>query len=325
MHAGNSMNPWSLFWSHGHSTTFGDYFKQGYTGAVADWWRSALDNLPGDSTVLEVGCGNCSLLPAMIDSKVRGRYIGVDIAKVQMSEVASQNLPGSGLEIILHSETRAEDIPEPDTSVDLAASVFGIEYSDLDQSLPEIFRLLKPGGRFAALLHHDNSVVTTMSRRAISEYNDYDLEKVISALQTISMERDRSPTVAALKTNPRAEKSRNRINRMAQKYLANTDLKTANATMFEFMTQALKFFKMMNADSAARGRFIASLREEHKASHERFGQMVSVALNEKGIEDIKAKLDGLGFGDITSEVVYSNGNVLAWALSAAKSPAAVLH
>ena len=308
------MNPWSLFWRQGHSTTFGDYFKQGYAGAVADWWQSKLDTMSINSVVMEVGCGNCSLLPGMIKSGQKGKYIGVDLASIRLSPVAEQGLSESGIEVLLHSGTPAEDIPEPDDSVDLVASVFGIEYSDFDRSLPEVFRVLKPGARFCALLHHDDSVVTTMSRRAIAEYDSYDVRKVIDALNTISTERDRTPSIAGLKTNPRAEKSRKRINRLAEKYLSNTDPATANATMFEFMTDVLKFFKMMGAHSQARRQFISSLADEHKASHERFKQMVSVAFDARGIENLQAKMRSLGFGETKANVIYTNDNIFAWEL-----------
>ncbi len=312
------MNPWSLFWRQGHSTTFGEYFKQGYAGAVADWWQSVLESLPARTVVMEVGCGNCSLLPAMIKAGVNAKYIGVDIASVQLSAIAEQGLAESKIEVILHSRTPAEEVPEPTASVELIASVFGIEYSDLDRSLPEVLRLLKPGGRFCALLHHDDSVVTSMSRRAISEYDSYDIKKVIEALTTISNERDKTPSIAALKTNPRAEKSRNRINKMAEKYLGSTNPATANATMFEFMTEALKFFKIMGSRSEDRRQFISSLAEEHKASHERFKQMVAVALDEKEIEKLQSKLRELGFGETKAKVIYTNKDILAWELSTVK-------
>jgi len=312
------MNPWSLFWRQGHSTTFGDYFKQGYEGAVADWWQSELANLSENPVVMEVGCGNCSLLPAMIKSGLNGKYIGVDIAKIGLSAVSEQGLSESGIEVLVHSETPAEQVPEPDGSVALLASVFGIEYSDFDRSLPEVFRLLETGGRFRALLHHDDSVVTSMSRRAISEYSDYDLNKVIDALNTISTERDRSPSIADLQTNPRAEKSRKRINLMAEKYLSDRNPNTANATMFEFMTDALKFFKLMGTKSQDRRQFISSLAEEHKASHERFNQMVSVALNASDIENLQVKLRELGFSEVKAEAIYTNSDILAWQLNAEK-------
>jgi len=310
------MNPWSLFWRQGHSTTFGDYFKQGYAGAVADWWQSKLFTLPANPVVLEVGCGNCSLLPAMIKSGVKGRYVGVDLARVQLSAVSEQGLPESGIEVTLHSETPAENVPEPDDSIGIVASVFGIEYSDLNQSLPEVLRLLKPGGQFCALLHHADSVVTSMSRRAISEYNSYDLNRVIDALHTISTERDKTPSIAELRSNPKAEESRNLINQMAEKYLRDTDLKTANATMFEFMTAALKFFKLMGAPALDRREFISSLAEEHKASHERFKQMVSVAFDNSAIENLLAKLRDLGFTDTNASVIFTKDEILAWGLNA---------
>ena len=315
------MNPWSLFWRQGHSTTFGDYFKQGYTGAVDDWWQAKLSARPANPVVLEVGCGNCSLLPAMVKSGVKGAYIGVDLASIRLSTVSEQGLPESGIKVILHSETPAEKVPEPDVSIGLIASVFGIEYSDFDQSLPEILRLLEPGGQFCALLHHADSVVTSMSQRAISEYNGDDLDRVIDALSTISAERDKTPSLADLGSNPKAEEGRKTINRMADKYLTDTDIKTANATMFELMTDALKFFKMMGAPGQDRRLFISSLAEEHKASHERFKQMVSVAFNDSAIENLKLKLLELGFTDTSVSVIYSKDDILAWELYAEKPPA----
>ena len=315
------MNPWSLFWHQGHSTTFGDYFKQGYAGPVADWWHSKLTTLPTGSVVLELGCGNCSLLPAMISSGIKGKYIGVDLARVRLSAVSEQGLPESGIEVRLHSEIPAENVPEADVSIGLVVSVFGIEYSDLDQSLPEVLRLLKPGGQFCALLHHDDSVVTSMSRRATSEYNSDDLNRIIDALNSISTERDKTPSITELGSNPRAEEGRMLINQMAEKYLSNTDLKTANATMFEVMTDALKFFKMMAAPAHDRRQFTSSLAEEHQASHERFKQMASVAFDDSAIESLKVKLSELGFTEIKASVIYTKDDILAWELSAEKIPA----
>ncbi len=312
------MNPWSVFWRQGHSTTFGDYFKHGYDGAVAAWWQQHVDAMGTDTTVLEVGCGNCSLLPFLVRSGNRGKYIGVDLASIEISEVAREGLDDSGIDVVLHGETPAEEIPEGDASVDIVASVFGIEYSDLDRSLGEVQRVLKPGGKFVALLHHDASVVTSMSRRALSEYDAADLESVISALRTISLARDETPSLADLKNHPQAEQARAEINRLAAKYLNDTNPATANATMFELMTNALKLFKMMGASSEERQRFIESLGTEHRASRERFDQMVSVACDESGIRALEVKLGDLGFGNTRTGAVHTNNEILAWELCTEK-------
>lgn len=312
------MNPWSVFWRQGHSTTFGDYFKQGYDGAVAAWWKAHVEALADDAWVLEVGCGNCSLLPGLVQSGRQARYIGVDLASVEISDIAKEGLDESGIEVVLHGDTPAEALPEEDSSVDVVASVFGIEYSDLDKSLSEVQRVLKPGGKLVTLLHHDESVVTSMSRRALDEYDEQDLESVIAALGTISKARDETADLAALKNNPNAEKAREEINRLAGKYLSNTDPNTANATMFELMTNALKFFKMMGASSADREQFIEALGAEHRASRERFDQMVTVALDQSGVEQLEVKLADLGFTNTRVDVIHTNNEILAWNLCTEK-------
>ncbi len=96
----------------------------------------------------------------------------------------------------------------------------------MERSVPETARLLKTGGRFCALLHHDGSIVTTMSRRAISEFNNDDLRKAIESLAAISSERDQITNLAELKNSQKAEKGRLMINTLAQKYLSDTDLQT---------------------------------------------------------------------------------------------------
>jgi ubiquinone/menaquinone biosynthesis C-methylase UbiE len=312
------MNPWSLFWRQGHSTTFGPYYKQGYEGAVADWWKSVLTDLPPEVSVMEVGCGNCSLLPDMVKSGLKGKYIGVDLAAVKPSDVASQGLAESGIELVLHSETPAEELPEPDESIDLFASVFGIEYTNLDKSFSQAYRVLKPGGSLRALLHHSGSVVTGMSKRAYDEFNAEDLRVVINALTTISMVRDKVASPSELKANAEAEKNRQILNLIAEKYLSDTNPETGNATMFEFMTQALGFFKVLGASQAQRQDFIGGLANEHLASHERFRQMVAVAFDAEGIDRLKSKLQALGFVEVSAKVINTENNILAWELCAKK-------
>jgi ubiquinone/menaquinone biosynthesis C-methylase UbiE len=308
------MNPWSVFWRQGHSTTIGDYLKQGYDGAVADWWQVHVDAMAPGSVVLEVACGNCSLLPALARSGKPGRYIGVDLASVEISEVARKELESSALDVVVHTETPAEEIPEADASVDTVVSVFGVEYSDINRSLDEIRRVLKPGGRFLALIHHDASIVTTMSRRAVSEYVEDDIRALIDALRTISKARDETPDLSQLKNNAEAESARATINELAGQYLGDTNPDTANATMFELMSNALKFFKMMGQDTAKRAEFIESLAEEHAASRDRFAQMVSVALDDCGARDLEVKLADLGFDATRVDVIHSNEDILAWEL-----------
>ena len=161
-----------------------------------------------------------------------------------------------------------------------------------------------------------SSVVTRMSKRALSEFDNADLALVVESLSAISSERDRVGDLAELKNSARAERARVRINTLAQKYLNDTDPRTGNATMFEVMKNALAFFKMMGADSGQRQAFIASLEAEQRASHERFRQMVSVALDDEGAEAFKARLADAGFRKTKVDVLRTGDEILAWAVQA---------
>ena len=84
--------------------------------------------------------------------------------------------------------------------------------------------------------------------------------------------------------------------------------------MFELMSNALKFFKMMRQDSSTRSAFVDALTEEHRASRDRFEQMVSVALDDCRVRELEVKLTALGFDATRVEVIHSHKDILAWEL-----------
>lgn len=64
-----------------------------------------------------------------------------------------------------------EDLPFEASRFDGAASQFGIEYADARRALPELARVLKPGGRCQMLLHHAASVITLQTAMQIAAYD----------------------------------------------------------------------------------------------------------------------------------------------------------
>ena len=52
------MDAWGNFWEKGHSTTFGEYYADGYTkGYIAHWWAAILNSRDTQKLhILEVGC-----------------------------------------------------------------------------------------------------------------------------------------------------------------------------------------------------------------------------------------------------------------------------
>jgi SAM-dependent methyltransferase len=127
----------------------------GYLGVVRHLLEEA--QLQPGETVLEVGCGT-GVLDRWLARHTGGanRVVGLDISPYLLREatalVRKEDLEG----VIEFREGRAEALPFPDNSFDVAMSSTVIQRVDADQMLREMVRVTKPGGRVAVVGHaHD--------------------------------------------------------------------------------------------------------------------------------------------------------------------------
>ena len=317
------MEPWTSFWEHGHSTTFGAFFKDGYDGAIKSWWHQILTSVPQPVDVLDIGCGNGALLLDLLEKRITGSYTGVDLASVKLSDVAKQKLNvNNTLKAQLKPKTDAEQLPFESESLDLTVSVFGIEYSDLKKSLPEAIRVLKPGGAFHALMHADESVISSMSARALSEFQDDDMASIVKNLNTIDQQLNELRIPAKLKTSREAEAARTDLNALAQKYMSNLDPETGNAIMVQFVGDALKYFKMIKQSDVVRKRYIDGLSAEFAASRQRYHAMAAAAQNEADVHSIQTLLQTQPCASVRVEKFFADPDqkeLAGWHISARKS------
>jgi ubiquinone/menaquinone biosynthesis C-methylase UbiE/catechol 2,3-dioxygenase-like lactoylglutathione lyase family enzyme len=122
------------------------------------WQRARLEaavRLVGDGpgSLLEVGVGSGRLLARLAE---RGWDVaGIDAAP-RMLELARERMPGARLEV-----ARAEELPFADASFDAVVAVGVLEYGDLEASLRELARVLRPGGR--AVVGVRNSAAPTVA------------------------------------------------------------------------------------------------------------------------------------------------------------------
>ncbi|MGA7562238.1 MAG: methyltransferase domain-containing protein [Desulfobaccales bacterium] len=101
------------------------------------------------AAILDIGCG------AGVDSIIAaglvgpsGSVTGIDVVPEMLAR-ASENARLAGLANVAFRESSAEQLPFPDNSFDLVISngVFNLVV-DKVQALGEVFRVLKPAGRF---------------------------------------------------------------------------------------------------------------------------------------------------------------------------------
>ncbi|MBU2490174.1 MAG: class I SAM-dependent methyltransferase [Proteobacteria bacterium] len=109
----------------------------------------ALGGPMGGGRALEVGCGRGVGCRIVLDVFGAGQVTGMDLDP-DMVRRAGERLAGYGDRVRLYAGD-VTDIPEEDASFD-AVFDFGILHHvpDWQKALSEVFRVLKPGGRFYA-------------------------------------------------------------------------------------------------------------------------------------------------------------------------------
>src|SRR5207237_4383068 len=71
--------------------------------------------------------------------------------------------------IIFLRGTEIEALPFPRAGFAAVISQYGIEYTDLDRSLPEAVRMVAPGGRLRFVVHAADGIVARDARAVIAD------------------------------------------------------------------------------------------------------------------------------------------------------------
>ena len=157
---------WSVFWQSNqlHSCVPVDEDPN----ALGPVWQDFFSSLPAGATILDMGTGNGSLAAQAVTvsrSKSPPFSIhGVDLADIEPSRYVASADEILGV-VTFHARTAMENLPFESASVDAVGSQYAIEYSNINESLREVHRVLKPGGRLRFLLHANNGVLKERCRQ----------------------------------------------------------------------------------------------------------------------------------------------------------------
>jgi SAM-dependent methyltransferase len=148
--------------------------RPGYPPEAVDW---ALAHAPG-LDVLDLGAGTGKLTEALV-ARPGVHVTAVDPDPAMLAQLRLR------LAAVDAREGAAEAIPLPDASVDAVLAGQAIHWFDLDRALPEIARVLRPGGVLAGLWNGDDVTV-----------------EWVAGLQEVAAVRNRAPNVAGDRAIP---------------------------------------------------------------------------------------------------------------------------
>lgn len=150
---------WSEYWGQGHITSFGDAFKVNYQGEIKALWQNFSRTLDKYSKVLDIGTGNGAVIE-LIQAVSQHECVGIDLARI--NDEVTKNIKGHFI-----SHVSAEKMPFKNAEFDTVISQFALEYSDVDLSLNEIYRVLKSKGKIHLVCHHESSIIVKPNRKIL--------------------------------------------------------------------------------------------------------------------------------------------------------------
>lgn len=300
-----SQTHWNSFWSQGFITTFGSTLPDNYTGELRRFWENLFSELENNCRILDIATGNGAIASIAVEELSRSGKTAMICAADAAVITEDIELPSTAKElrksIQFFSNTPCESLPFLQNHFDLVTSQYGIEYSDWNRSLSEVFRVLKPEASAHFICHRENSSIVNPSMDEITVYeaaiNKYGIFDAASEfIQILSA----SEHQAGQQNSAHLNKT---INDFRLELKGNP---LCNLLIAE-IAESIKGLRRLGIEGT-----LAQLRNrksEFEAAQSRLLDMKSAALNNTDIENILAECRDIGFSSADS-INFSNQSEL---------------
>jgi len=189
MTAVQNSSHWSEYWSDGNLTSLPQDFRANYDGEIAQFWNAQFSHVPEQGKLIDLCTGNGAvalLASAWFRSQSRATELyAVDAARIDPRSIARKypDLAQLLSSITLIGGCPVEDIDLPGGEFDLVTSQYGIEYCDWSKAADQVFRLLKPCGRFAFISHAVSTDIISYMENEWREYEALEELKFLSGIE----------------------------------------------------------------------------------------------------------------------------------------------
>ena len=313
---------WDRFWSYDRLSSFGTGSGAGNYGEhIASGWREFFASLPAGARILDLCTGNGAIAVMAVEAGDDLQVTGADLAAVRPAAFVSGSRPSLG-KIHFLANTPAEQLPLEDASFDAVVSQYGIEYSDMEQSVAEAVRVLAPGGKLRFAAHAAEGTVVMDTKRAIADA-DFLLDfidlpgRAAACFQAIlDVERRRaSGPLAQTTAQTRYATFRDGLKAVAERLQGAADVDMLSS-VHRSLTEL--FQQRQTHDEATLLAKVADLRTEVEAHRERERALLAAALFAEQIGALTERLEGLGLTEITRGEQRNGDDLIGHIIEAAR-------
>lgn len=308
----DSVTAWSRYWQ-GRTTdpcfTEGAGVFLGTPGVpfeLAEVWAPFANGLPENARVLDLATGSGSVVQQIARHAAAAgktlRIVGIDYANIPPPKDEAP----SGQSLEFRSGVRMEELPYADGEFDAATSQYGLEYSDLRQSLPEIARVLRPGATLCAVVHTDASVIVSFGRSNLQRIRNVDRKGLVSdALKAVNQAeaymKDPSKLAAWQKARDRLKGRFDRLRSL---------IKGSEDALYDVCVRLLAqlFAQIDQFDPDDSRQYVRDFGFELESWQARLQALSDAALNEASAVDLHERLRAAGFESITMKPVHHGPN-----------------
>jgi ubiquinone/menaquinone biosynthesis C-methylase UbiE len=324
----NKNKQWSNYWKQGHITSFGAGTAGNYSSGVKTYWFNCFKSLREGAVILDAATGNGAIAVFAVEySESFSKDFTVlasDAAVINETIVEeSKSLNKYRDKIQFFSSTPCEHLPFDDASIDLVCSQFGIEYSNLNESIPEVGRVLHDDGSFVAIMHHYLSVIVldavreqSMLKEALQEYKIFDILKQYceritdaSGKESVSLQTARKkPEVIQYE-----KKIREAITNLRTKYKNNEHNEILWSSINNYM------MKYLSRPKAEQYKGLATLQNSFQSAIDRQDDLREAALSKDAMLNLQRLAIESGFKDLAYEKnLNASFQTNGWNVSARK-------
>ncbi|TNJ33694.1 class I SAM-dependent methyltransferase [Arenimonas terrae] len=313
---------WSRYWAGGALHSCGGSFDGNYSGDIREFWREAFAPLGEGSRLLDIATGNGPIPKLLLTLRpgVDVHCDAVDLAAVAPAWPAE--LPeGERRRLQFHPRVEAEALPFADARFDLVVSQYGLEYSQLARSVPELLRVLKSSGRVRLLAHHAASVPVTLAREELRQI-DW-LRSPAGLLAAAApmlgpMARAATPEGrAALRGDAVAHSAREAFDRSQSEREARATASSCPDILHETAGWIAQAFQAAHTGGEARGReALARIDRMLDDARLRLQELCDHALDEAGARALCDQLGQGGRRSADAVPLRQEGRLMAWAIRA---------